>query len=220
MGKMVKCEKCQAEFAALENVPVEIVPEPPPAAVPIVVENAEVEVIEPPAKAPVLAMRRPRQRVRLDERDDEDNEEERRPRRPRRQRINPYEAVKTPSLGLLVAGYAGAAIHVLLLIAGVVIQISVALSAPPSARSTQSAPVGLYVANVIFSILVIIIIFAWSSLVIRAANSLHSLQNYHMALAGCLIAMLPCNCGWIGGLPFGLWGLILLLNYDVKRTFD
>jgi hypothetical protein len=46
-----------------------------------------------------------------------------------------------------------------------------------------------------------------------------TLSQYQLALAACIVAMVPCSCGCFLGLPIGVWGLVLLMQDDVKKAF-
>jgi hypothetical protein len=46
------------------------------------------------------------------------------------------------------------------------------------------------------------------------------LQGHTLAIITCIIAMLPCGCCCIFGLPFGIWGLVVLNKPDVKSQFS
>ena len=42
-----------------------------------------------------------------------------------------------------------------------------------------------------------------------------------LALTGCILACIPCcSPGCVLGIPFGIWGLIVLNQEDVKRAFQ
>jgi hypothetical protein len=45
------------------------------------------------------------------------------------------------------------------------------------------------------------------------------LQGHTLAIITCIVAMLPCGCCCIFGLPFGIWGLVVLNKPDVKSQF-
>lgn len=47
-----------------------------------------------------------------------------------------------------------------------------------------------------------------------------NLESYGMALAACVVSIIPCywNC-CIFGMPFGIWGLVVLLDTNVKSAF-
>jgi hypothetical protein len=153
------------------------------------------------------------------EADDEDDREPDRPRRrPRRQRSNPYAAVKGPALGLLICGYAGLAINLVSIILNVILIASGPSPAPgPGGRGGSGEKIG-FIAGQITGGLVLTAI--WAGAVIKGANSFQSMNGYGTAVVGCIMAMIPCSLGCLGGLPIGIWGLIVLLQDDVKRAFD
>ena len=53
------------------------------------------------------------------------------------------------------------------------------------------------------------------------AGSICMLQRraYAMAMTGTIVAMLPCNCCCLFGLPFGIWGLVTLSKPEVRDAF-
>jgi hypothetical protein len=53
------------------------------------------------------------------------------------------------------------------------------------------------------------------------AGSICMLQRrvYAMAMTGTIVAMLPCNCCCVFGLPFGIWGLVMLTKPEVQEAF-
>jgi hypothetical protein len=60
-----------------------------------------------------------------------------------------------------------------------------------------------------------------SALIVIGGIRMRSLQNWGLALAASIIAIIPlcpneCCCT----LPFGIWSLVVLLNADVKRAFS
>lgn len=64
---------------------------------------------------------------------------------------------------------------------------------------------------------------AGGAFVIFGAIQMKNLQMWGVSLAACIVAMIPyfysgpCCC--LFGLPVGIWGLIVLLNQDVKAAF-
>jgi len=46
------------------------------------------------------------------------------------------------------------------------------------------------------------------------------LESYALAITGCILALIPCvsPCCLIG-LPFGIWGLVVLNDQTVKPAF-
>jgi hypothetical protein len=56
---------------------------------------------------------------------------------------------------------------------------------------------------------------------IVGAVSLIRVRGYYLAMAATICAMLPCDiycC--LGSLPFGIWGIIVLLRPDVRDAFQ
>jgi hypothetical protein len=59
--------------------------------------------------------------------------------------------------------------------------------------------------------------------VIFGAIQMKNLQMWGVSLAACIVAMIPylysgpCCC--LFGMPVGIWGLVVLLNQDVKAAF-
>jgi hypothetical protein len=53
------------------------------------------------------------------------------------------------------------------------------------------------------------------------AGSICMLQRrvYALAMTATIVAMLPCNCCCVFGLPFGIWGLVILSKPEVRDAF-
>jgi GYF domain 2 len=47
-----------------------------------------------------------------------------------------------------------------------------------------------------------------------------ALRNHQLAFAASILAMLPCSCCCVLGLPFGIWALVVLNKPDVKSQFS
>ncbi len=53
------------------------------------------------------------------------------------------------------------------------------------------------------------------------AFQMRNLKMFPLAIASCIIAMLPCGgCCCLFGLPIGIWALTVLLRADVKSQFS
>jgi len=55
---------------------------------------------------------------------------------------------------------------------------------------------------------------------LAGAIAMLRVRGYSLAMAGAISAMIPCEiycC--LPCLPFGIWGLVMLLSWDVKRAF-
>lgn len=62
-------------------------------------------------------------------------------------------------------------------------------------------------------------IAALNGFVLLGAIKLLRLQNRGLAMAGAIVAMLPCQCCCVLGLPFGIWALVVLSKPEVKSAF-
>jgi hypothetical protein len=212
VGKKVRCQKCNSVFTAEEEIEMEVVEEPP----------ESIEVVEGPPKA----KREERPPRVLDEEEEEELDDEprerRRPRRrKRRRRSSIAEKVRIPALLLYITGFVGAGVNLIWVIFRIVSVIMLSSSLPAGAPGAQPGQATGYIAGSIVGVIVqLCVAFVWSALVVKGAQSMSSLQGYSSAIAGCVIAMLPCGCGCFMGLPIGIWGLVVLTQEDVKRAFD
>jgi hypothetical protein len=74
-------------------------------------------------------------------------------------------------------------------------------------------PMGIV--NVLFELAISVLIFV-------GAKKMKSLQSYHFSMAAATLSMVPCLtpcCGYILGLAFGIWALVVLRKPDVKSHF-
>jgi hypothetical protein len=213
VGKKVRCQKCNSIFMAEEEIEMEVVEEPP----------QSIEVIEGPPKAK-REERPPRvldDEEEEDELDDEPRPPRRRKRRKRRRLSSVAEQVRIPALLLYITGFVGAGVNLIWVIYRVVVVITLSSSVPAGSPGFQSGQATGFIAGAIIGVIVqLCVAFVWSALVVKGAQSMSSLQGYSSAIAGCIIAMLPCGCGCFMGLPIGIWGLVVLTQNDVKRAFD
>jgi hypothetical protein len=70
--------------------------------------------------------------------------------------------------------------------------------------------------SVVFAIIGILI----GGLIFYAALQMRKLQSYGLAMAGSIIAMIPCiSPCCIIGLPIGIWALVVLTKPEVKAAF-
>jgi hypothetical protein len=127
------------------------------------------------------------------------------------------EAVKWPAIALIVTASLGIAYYlfnaVFVLTGGVAFQHELPAEAPPwmksfieGARGPLAGAVSLLVA-------------ALDGFVLLGAIKMFRLQSFGIALASAIIAMLPCQCCCVLGLPFGIWALVVLNKPEVKSQF-
>jgi len=64
-----------------------------------------------------------------------------------------------------------------------------------------------------------LVIAAINGFVLFGAIKMLRLQNRGVAMAAAIVAMVPCQCCCLLGLPFGIWALIVLSKPEVKSAF-
>lgn len=124
--------------------------------------------------------------------------------------------VAGPAIGLIVTAIIGMLwqlVSVLMNLLGTGIGAFAAASGDSGgAGSLFSGVLGL-VFNVIWLLM--------GGLVIFGALKMKNLQSYGLAMAAAVIAALPCTspCCFLG-LPIGIWAIVVLLNQEVKGSFQ
>jgi hypothetical protein len=67
--------------------------------------------------------------------------------------------------------------------------------------------------------LISLVIAAVNGFVLFGAIKFLRLQNFGLVMAAVIVAMLPCQCCCLFGLPFGIWALVVLNKPEVKSQF-
>jgi hypothetical protein len=78
----------------------------------------------------------------------------------------------------------------------------------------MNGPLGIV--NILFEL-------AISVLILVGAKKMKSLQSYEFAFTAATLAMVPCLtpcCGYVFGLAFGIWSLVVLRKPEVKSHFS
>jgi predicted Zn finger-like uncharacterized protein len=195
LGSVVKCPKCAKTFTA------EL---PPPQAVR--------RDLPPPDESPPLRLR---------DEDDEPAEEEDRPRRRRRRRRHgefgdPEAEVAGPAIALMVSAGLGIAANIGYLIFRLIDLALVKQPIPTNQPGYQAGFACGLVGVIGGSLLGILLCF----ITLAGAIKMKRLQNHGLATTACILAMIPCNCCFLLGLPFGIWGLVVLNKPAVKEAFS
>jgi hypothetical protein len=195
-GHLVRCPKCSTKFTAEEA---------------------------PPDDDELLAEaeRELRSRRWPDQDDEEDEDRFRESAKSRRRRARRTEAVRNlqiPAWLLLLTAVGGGLLMIGWFIFNVLIDLgafrSLGLEPDPEAGTAE------YRAGQVVGFLTgTFITLLWSGLVAAGSVCMLRQRNYPLAVAGCIVAMLPCGCGCLMGMPIGIWGLVALQNRDVKRVF-
>src|SRR5262249_46469626 len=62
--------------------------------------------------------------------------------------------------------------------------------------------------------------FVLGALISRGAVKMRRLESYGLAMTACILGIVPCHGCCILGLIFGIWGLVVLNDVDVKNSFS
>jgi len=127
--------------------------------------------------------------------------------------------VKGPAIALIVTASFGIAYYLLNAVftffaGGAVFQHGIPSQVPPELRSVIEGMRGP-VAGLVSLALVALNVF-----VLFGAIKLLRLQSYGLVMAAVIVAMLPCQCCCVFGLPFGIWALVVLSKPEVKQAFS
>jgi hypothetical protein len=122
--------------------------------------------------------------------------------------------VKGPAITLIIITALGILGQLLSMAANLVGVRSTPDNLPPEAARLVTMMSGSL--GVVFGVLTLAI----GGLIIFGAMKMMSLQNYGLAMAVSIIAMVPClsPCCCLG-LPVGIWAIVVLSNAEVKAAF-
>jgi hypothetical protein len=140
----------------------------------------------------------------------DDRPRRRRPRRPRRSDVRAM--VSYPASALKIVAYAGVGLTIItqLLRVGLIM-------ASPEAKDHGGA---FMVGSVCGLVITVGLLCLWAKILIYTSDCMYGLDNYGTAIAGCIAAVvLPCGCGWLGAVPVGIWGLVVLCLPSVRDAF-
>jgi hypothetical protein len=129
------------------------------------------------------------------------------------------QAVKGPAIALIVTASLGIAAYLfrglaLLISGGAVFQRNLPANIPPGLRSLMQNMQGSA------GVAVCLFIVAVNAFVLFGAIKMLRLQSRSLAMAACIVAMVPCSgCCCLLGIPFGIWALIVLNKAEIKSQF-
>jgi hypothetical protein len=120
--------------------------------------------------------------------------------------------VSGPAIGLMVL----AIVELVFQALGAIMHLAGA-SLFSTARMPSEAWVQMFsgTMGLIFSVLGMLI----SGLILLGAFKMKRLENYGLAMAASIIAMLPCSLCCVIGLPLGIWSIVVLSKPEVKSAF-
>lgn len=243
MPIVIRCPSCELSLRVPDNLLGQAV-QCPRCSTTITLENPDRPALPPPV--PEESSERPAQRPRVEEPEEdyqeeqpsraagrrlpplweEDEEDEHRPRRRRRRRrTNATAAVAGPAIALMITGGLGIAVSVLDVILRLLgVGLMMANAGRPGRQPADPAfqagfQTGQAVGNAL-GIVFDLVGICWGVLLLLGALRMHTLQTYGFAMTACILAMVPANCCCILGLPFGIWGLVVLSRPEVKDAFS
>lgn len=121
--------------------------------------------------------------------------------------------VQGPAIGLMVVGGVGAVLGVL----GIVLNmLGVGLGAAGAAGDDAAIQ---NIASGVGGIVGGLVGIAINGLIVYGAMQMKELRNYGLAMAASILAILPCSCMCIFGIPIGIWSLVTLNDPAVKASF-
>ncbi|HEY7313491.1 MAG TPA: zinc-ribbon domain-containing protein [Gemmataceae bacterium] len=203
LGKNVKCPKCQTTFLAQTQAPAE--PEEP----------EERIASEPP---PARSSSRRREAIQEDYDEEGSAEDEDRPRRRRRGDASAAaSAVAGPAIAMMVVAcldIVWGIVDLLLRILGISLIAAGGAQGKGAAGPQQSDLAGMVggIGGDIFGACLAI-------LILIGALKMKNLSSYGMAMTACIISIVPCHACCCLGIPFGIWGLVMLNKPEVKEAF-
>jgi hypothetical protein len=122
------------------------------------------------------------------------------------------EQVNGPAIGLMVVSIlevAFAGLSLLFHLIGVSIL---------GMNQTSNQPLANLMSGTV-GILTSIFVLLLGGVILVGAVKMKKLENYGLAMAASIIAMLPCSACCIAGLPIGIWSLVVLSKPEVKSAF-
>ena len=128
------------------------------------------------------------------------------------------KALKGPAIALIVTASLGIAYYCFngaytLISGGPMFHREIPPNVPPEWRSFIQGMQGPMAGVISF------VIAGLNGFVLFGALKMLRMQSRSLAMAACIVAMLPCSCCCILGIPFGIWGLVVLNKPEVKSQF-
>jgi hypothetical protein len=122
--------------------------------------------------------------------------------------------VKGPAIALIVVS----ALGILGQIASMLAHLAGVRSAPANMPPEMERWVTMMSGGL--GIVATVLTVAVGALIIYGAMKMMNLQNYGLAMAASIVAMIPClsPCCCLG-IPVGIWAIVVLSNAEVKAAF-
>ena len=132
-------------------------------------------------------------------------------------RARAQQMVAGPAMGLLIM----AALGILLQILGIIFNL---LGVTFPTQQPEMSPEALHMIHLFGGVVGVVsgvIGIAVSIFIIFSALKMQKLASHGLALAGAIVAMVPCfNPCCLLGIPIGIWALVVLNKPEVRSQFD
>ncbi|MFO0596464.1 MAG: hypothetical protein U0228_14200 [Myxococcaceae bacterium] len=135
------------------------------------------------------------------------------------------DEVNVPGLLLIVLG----ALTVLSAMFGLVMTLLLVKDQPDSAPliSDPSVPPALKellrltsgASGKVFNIFQNLLGAVFGATMVLGGFQMRNLRTWGLALTGAIVAMMPCSCCCVLGLPLGIWSIVVLIKPEVKASF-
>jgi hypothetical protein len=128
--------------------------------------------------------------------------------------VAPAQRVSAPATALIVTGILGICLQVLGIIFNLIqmtVGVQIAHQGPEAIPVMFGTGINLVFGAIFMAIGVVVVV---------GATKMKNLENYSLAMASAIIAVIPCisPCCLLG-LPFGIWALVVLNDSSVKAAF-
>lgn len=193
LGKAVKCPSCQSTFTANESAPP---PPPQPAPPPRAPDAGPFGGFESSGAPPAW------------------NEYSGPPRERNVRDEAARASVYGPALALMITSGIALAFYVFFLLMNVFAGAVVA-----GGNANLGGRQGNEVAQVVGGIIGGLWGLTWNTLIFTAALQMSKMKSWGYALAGSILAVVPCNHCFCITIGFGIWAIVVLSNVEVKESF-
>lgn len=123
--------------------------------------------------------------------------------------------VKAPAIAMIVA----MSMYLLLALLGLTLNVlGIGLGAAGGAAGDPDG--GMIMVQGTIGIISALFGICLSSFVIYGSVQMMNFKSYGIAMAAMIVGMLPCSFCCLLGLPFGIWGLVVLSKPEVKAAFN
>jgi GYF domain 2 len=123
------------------------------------------------------------------------------------------DQVTGPAIGLMVVSILQLLLGAFLLVVHLIGASIFAMS-----QSAQNQPFANLFSGTL-GIVQTILVMVLGAVVLFGAIKMKRLENYGLAMASSIVAMLPCSLCCLAGLPIGIWSLVILSKPEVKAAF-